>query len=518
MPDSPISDDLAAVAHLASPVALGARVIPNFRARPQQALISHSLVEALKNALSGNGPRFLAVSYPQQQGKSTITSILAPAWWLELHSLGIVPGGLVGLMSYEDSLSQSWSIKVRRLIEANPDIFYSTLRKDSKAAGYWETEQGGGIIAIGTAGSIQGRPISLLGIDDPTKNLEMALSPNHQNKIWELWTSVLFGRLQPWTVVLVTMARMASDDFIGRLADREYEGDPASWKFIKIPYLADTEDDPLSRPIGQPLIRPQADMTLEQAYEEARITQESVSTYSFSALWQQDPTNPEGTIFPEDKWRYWGGDSRDERDLPVILPSEFDVILQSWDMAFKDEKHHDWVVGQVWGAKGEDRYLIDQVRGHWGFTETVDRVKFLAAKTRAKYPKARAILVEDKANGTAVINILRSKVGGLIEITPEESKLSRAWSCQPLQLGGNLYLPAPSVHPWVRQFTKECLDFRGDGSGHDDQVDTMTQALNYLMFFRQSQVSMLTATDPIPQRPGGIVAATHIAAPRRRIY
>lgn len=472
-------DGFEDVSHLASPLTLGARVLPNFRARSHQKIISDAIVDAVTQ----RGPRFICVSVPQQFGKSTITSILTPALWLEWHALGIVPGGLVGLMSYEDSLAMSWSIKVRRLIEANPDTFVSTLRKDSKAAGYWETAQGGGIIAIGTAGSIQGRPISLLGIDDPTKNFDQAMSANHQEKLWDLWTSVLYGRLQPWTVVLVTMARWAPDDFIGRLMSPDYEGDPSRWRYIRIPYLSEGEGDALLRPEGEPLLRPQAEYTLDQARAEALEVKDSSSTYSWNSLWQQNPLDEEGAIFPESHWRYWGGDSQ------YALPSNFDTVIFSWDMAFKDEDYHDWVVGQCWGVLGADRYLIDQVRGHWGFTETCQRVDNFTKRIRDQYPKARLILVEDKANGTAVINVMRSKIGGLWPVTPEESKLSRAWSCEPLQRGGNLYIPAQSVYPWVREFVNECAAFRGGDSGHDDQVDSMTQALNHLMHYQHEPVT-----------------------------
>lgn len=225
--------------YLASPLATCTRLVPDFRPTDHQKIISDAVVDALE----GRGPRFVAVSVPQQFGKSEITSKSTPLWWLELHSLGLVPGGLVALMSYEDSLPMSWSLKVRRTIEANPENYFTELRKDSKAASFWETQQGGGIMAVGTAGSIQGRSVSFLGIDDPTKNFEQAMSLNHQDKIWNTWTSVLYGRLQPWTIVLVTMARWAPYDFIGRLKSNDYEGDPSDWLFIEIPYVAEERKD-----------------------------------------------------------------------------------------------------------------------------------------------------------------------------------------------------------------------------------------------------------------------------------
>lgn len=477
------------VAHLASPLALRSRIQPTFRHRPQQKLIS----DAILDAVTGRGPRFIAVSVPQQFGKSEITSVGTPEWWIELHSLGAVPGGLVALVSYEDELAMNFSTAVRREMAARPEVFTATLRKDSKAKGFWETEEGGGIIAVGVGGSIVGRPVSLFVIDDPIKNFEQATSERYRDALWNWWLTVAIGRLQPWTIVLVVMTRWAADDFIGRLLSDEYEGDPADWRYIRIPYVADSSDDPLGRPIGDPLIRPQTDQTIEEARTEAEFIQKSVSTYAWNTMWQMNPVDPEGTIFFESKWRYWGGDSG------VALPDRFDSVVMSWDMAFKEERQHDWVVGEAWSGIDADRFLIDEIRGHWGFTDTIERVKSFAASIRRRYPNATAILVEDKANGPAVINALSSRVGGLVAITPEGSKESRAWAVQPLLLGGNLYIPAPSVAGWSNDYRKELADFpRGS---KDDRVDATTQALLYMQQFTVQPSSVIIPSGMLPSSP-----------------
>lgn len=485
--DADLLSESAEISHLASPLALGAAVIPSFRHRPQQKIISDAVVDAVTK----RGPRFIAVSIPQQFGKSFCTSFLLPAIWQEWHSVGLVPGGLVGLVSAEDSLAMKWSTDVRRLIAANPDTFVTQLRKDSKAAGYWESEQGGGILAVGTGGSIVGRPISLLIVDDPVKSFEQASSQKYRDTLWDWWLTVALGRLQPWTLILVVHTRWREDDFIGRLMSTEFEGSPDRWRYIRIPYLSDSSDDPLDRPIGEPMIRPQSDQTLEEAYEEAEFIKETSSQYSWSTMWQMNPVDPEGTIFFEKEWRYYGGES--EFQLPK--PDEFDQVLMGWDMTFKDKKDNDWCVGQAWGIKQANCFLLDEVRGHWGFTETVSRVKSFADRIRFTYPRATTILVEDKANGPAVIDALRSEVGGLIEFNPGDygDKVQRAWACQPLLLSGNLYLPTPSLKGWVKEFVRELADF--PRAVHDDRVDCASMVLLHAGRHKYEPVEMLTGED-----------------------
>ena len=55
----------------------------------------------------------------------------------------------------------------------------------------------------------------------------------------------------------------------------------------------------------------------------------------------------------------------------------------------------------------------------------------LSEQMVAKYPNARVILVEDAANGHAVVDALKKKVRGILAVTPEGGKLSRAAAVQP---------------------------------------------------------------------------------------
>ena len=92
-----------------------------------------------------------------------------------------------------------------------------------------------------------------------------------------------------------------------------------------------------------------------------------------------------------------------------------------------------------------------------------------------KWPKASAILIEDKANRPAVISCLRGRIPGLLAINPEGGKIARAQAVSPYVEAGNVYLPHPAIAPWVDGFIEECAIF--PNGRHDDQVDQMTQAL-----------------------------------------
>jgi predicted phage terminase large subunit-like protein len=154
-------------------------------------------------------------------------------------------------------------------------------------------------------------------------------------------------------------------------------------------------------------------------------------------------------------------------DLPRVL----DEGLQSWDCAFKDLETSDYVVGQVWARFGADRFLLDQVRGRMDCPATVKSVRAMSAK----WPGVYAKLIEDKANGPAVIQMLQHEIAGIIAVTPEGGKKARAAAVSPQIEAGNVYLPHRQIAPWVEGFIEECAAF--PNAAHDDQVDAATQAL-----------------------------------------
>lgn len=186
--------------------------------------------------------------------------------------------------------------------------------------------------------------------------------------------------------------------------------------------------------------------------------------YAVAGQFQQRPVPRGGGLFKSDWVQYWD-----------TLPERFDASAISWDMTFKDSKASDFVVGQVWGRKDGCFYLIDQFRGQWDFVKTLEQ--FVAAAR--KYPRITRKLIEDKANGPAIISALKRKVTGIIPITPKESKEARANAVTTLWEARNVYLPPPDRYPWVAQdFIPELLAF--PSGAHDDTIDAMSQALNDL--------------------------------------
>jgi predicted phage terminase large subunit-like protein len=132
-------------------------------------------------------------------------------------------------------------------------------------------------------------------------------------------------------------------------------------------------------------------------------------------------------------------------------------------------KDPDFVVISVWGTRKADRYLLHLWRKQAGFAETCAAIR----EIRDLYPRAHKVLIEDKANGSAIIETLQGEISGVIGVNPEGGKESRANAVAPQVESGNVYLPEGAG--WLDTFVGELAGF--PRARHDDCVDSMSQAL-----------------------------------------
>lgn len=291
-------------------------------------------------------------------------------------------------------------------------------------------------------------------IDDPIKDRAEAESKAYRDNIWDWYTDVFQTRLHNDSQELITMTRWHEDDLVGRIL--ESEGD--QWKQLILPALCEAECKHKFDP------REDGEALWEERHSKAKILGlKKKSERNFQSMQQQHPSPADGDIMKTAWWRFW-----------KELPTSFDDLVFSWDCAFKDTKKNDWVVGQLWGAKGPNRYLLDQVRGHWDFTGTIAQIESFMQK----WPIVRKCLIEDKANGTAIISVLQKTKQGIIPVNPTDSKEGRAISVTPQMESGCVYLPMVEENPWVQVFMDEWAKF--PNGKWDDQVDASTQALSYL--------------------------------------
>lgn len=409
----------------------------------------------------------LIITMPPQEGKSTRVAKDFVIWLLSQNkNLRVVTA------SYSQALANRNGRAVRNTIVANPSLKLN-IAADNGSVSDWTLEgHDGGVLSVGIGAGVTGRPADVMIIDDPIKDRKEADSEVFRDSRWDWWTDAASTRLAPGAPVVVILTRWHEEDLAGKLLAAE---DGHIWTVLNIPAEADHrpekgETDPLGRQPGEFMVSARG-RTLRQ-WVAIKIRS---GARTWASLYQGRPSPAAGGILERGWWQEYEQPLHLVRADGARIVTHYDDLLISWDMAFKSTDQSDYVVGQVWMRRGADAYLLDQLRDRMSFVETVQQFKILAAR----WPQAVLKIVEDKANGPAVISMLSRKVPGIVPEEPQGGKEARAAAVSPLIEAGNVFLPSPELAPWVGDFIEECAAF--PNGKNDDAVDAMSQALNRLI-------------------------------------
>jgi predicted phage terminase large subunit-like protein len=264
----------------------------------------------------------------------------------------------------------------------------------------------------------------------------------------------------------MVMQRLHEDDLAGRLLAK------GGWHQLKIAAIAEQDEQTPSGPrrFHKRKAGTAIDPHRESLEDLARLRQ-SMGELFFSAQYQQEPIPLAGNLIKA-KWFK-------EYDVAPIYTYK-DLLVISIDTAMKGTQLADFSVATVWLVRGDHCYLLDLWR------ERVDYPDLRRAvwRLRTKYPKA-ILLIEDKGSGTSLIQDLRADKVAVIGINPEGDKLTRVAKISAQFEAGSVFFPKTA--PWLSGLKAELLGF--PNVRHDDQVDSVTQALSWISQRHQNKVA-----------------------------
>jgi len=426
----------------------------------------------LQDFVIGNIRR-LMIFEPPRHGKSEQTSRRLPP-----YILGKFPDKQVIFSTYSHELSANMNREAQRIIEhpSYMELFPETKLSGMNVRTASQTDflrnsdcfeivgRQGSYRNAGIGGSLTGFGMNVGIIDDPFKNKEEADSTIIRDKVWNWYTTVFLTRLEKNGQILLTMTRWHEDDLAGRiLTEMKRTNNADGWMVLSLPAICEKIQDDDPRKIGQALWPNKYDTNALASFRR------SLGSRDFSALYQQRPTAMEGGIIKRDWLQHHAH------------PWEhFDQQITSWDMSFKKTQDSSFVVGQVWQSRGAERQLVYQIRKRMGFTETLKTFQEVVSR----FPDATAHLVEDKANGPAIIAALEASVSGLIPVQADVSKEARLSAVAPQYEANQVSIPHSGSGAWEGEYDdgmnyeEEICTFPNGPT--NDQCDASSQALAWM--------------------------------------
>lgn len=402
--------------------------------------------------------------------KSLLVSIMWPAWeWTVDPTIRSIHA------SYSKELSFDFSDKHRAII--NSDWWKGTypeieLEYGAETKSKFRNNKGGIRISGSVGSGVTGKHANRLVFDDLAKAQDAYgrsyFDPVAIKKANNFWFKAMASRAaDPSKVRRVgVMQRLHMDDTAGICIERGYDS-------LILPVEFDGKHRSKSV-TGWRDPRKDGEVLWPERFTPEYLAglKIDLSTIDWASQYGCEPVQPGGNIYREDWFRVWGkSDSIRHKSIPQAM-----YRVQTWDCTFSDTKSSDYVSGTLWGIVDADVLLLEELAfERLSFTDTCDAIK----KAYNDHPDS-SIIIESKANGPGITNVLSSIVPGIIPFSPDKhgNKEQRANAVQPVVKAGNVFVPCPKQNPWVQEWISNMTKF--PFARFDDQVDGFTQLMLYL--------------------------------------
>ena len=398
----------------------------------------------------------LIINLPPRSLKSIMSSVAFPAF-----VLGHDPSKRLIVVSYATELATKLGNDCRIVLQSP---WYRRLFPGTRISPIKNTEaevmttRHGCRLATSVGGTLTGRGGDFVIIDDPIKPQD-AYSESTRESANNWFDNTLLSRLDDKRTgaIILVMQRLHLDDLTGKLLRG-----PDDWTVLNLPAIA-VQDEQIQigeeryhfRKVGD-LLHPEREPQSVLDYMRAELGSDI-----FAAQYQQNPVPPGGNMIK----RHW---VRRYDNLPARTSST--QVLQSWDTASKAGGENDWSVCTTWHVDEGKYYLADVLRARFDYP----RLKAQAIAHAQVHSPAK-ILIEDTGVGIALVPELQNSGFTVIAVQVEQNKTIRMSVQSGKFESGQVFFPHQA--PWLEELEAELFAF--PGSRHDDQVDSISQALGH---------------------------------------
>ncbi len=426
----------------------------------------HRVICRALEAVSRGEIRRLICNIPPGMGKSSIFSVLWPAWqWTQDPSHRFLCG------SHDKALAVRDTLRARQVIASEwfqrgwGHLFRLTGDQNTKE--YYVNDKTGSRHAFGMGGGVAGKRCNTLLIDDPHSARSAMFSAADREAALRAFDQELANRINDprKDSIVIVMQRLHPEDLAGHVMEQE------PWTVLRLPMRYEPEDPCAIPALGwRDPRRAPGEMLWPERYDEAWWGREvrRLGTFGVAAQQQQHPAPMEGGMVSLSWFKRY-------EELPG--QHHWIEVVCSWDTAQKGSEltNAPWV-GGTWVRTETGYYLVRVVRRWAGYPEGKRMVLSEYEWACEHLAPPHAVLIEDRSTGASLLQELGDRTTmPLVAMEPDRDKVTRLGVESPAIEAGNVWLPERAE--WLNDFEREVVNFPNASTA--DQVDMLSQTLKH---------------------------------------
>ena len=368
--------------------------------------------------------RNINISMPPRHCKSMIFNVFGPVWLWTLYPVKCVS------VSHTEGLAVNMNLKRKMLINSErfKELYSEEIILSSNSNSFLKDTRGGELYSI-NRNALTGYGGDII-INDDLTNAEAARKDKEEMaNAWSYYQNTMPSRINDPSkcIIINVQQRLAPNDITGHIMNDLKLA--SQYIFVVLPAIFKKKTY-LICPISGDIITYEVGESLwKERFGDYTGLRFQVGESIFETQYLQNPISSDKTIVKSHMVV-----EMDECDVPPL--SSADMIYSSHDFPVKDKETSDYL-GSVLGYKvGSTLYVFDALEQRMGFVKSVNYVKELSNA----YPGIIQV-IEDKANGSPILQQLQETVSGMQSFQPgTQAKTQRLESATIYMNAGNVVL------------------------------------------------------------------------------
>lgn len=372
----------------------------------------------------------LCLMVPPRHSKSLIFNVLGPTWLWCFYPIKVASISHTARLAAQMNNKRQMIVNSDRFKEIFPDITLvantSTFLKDSR---------GGELYSL-NRNAFTGYGCDCCVNDDLTNAETARKDQEEMSNAWSYYQNTMPSRINDPTkcIIMNIQQRLAPNDIAGHIMnDRKLS---EMYVFVTLPAIFEKDTYVVCPISGEVVHFKKGDCLWPERFGDYSSLRYQVGETIFQTQYLQKPIASDKTVIKEEML-----EEKDISDTPGI--ENADMIYASHDFPVKDKDTSDFL-GSVLGYKvNGNLYIVDCLEKRLAFVKSINYVKSL----ENIYPGILQV-IEDKANGSPIIQQLQDEISGIQAFQPgTASKTQRLESA-------SLYCSSHNVKLVRTQFNK----------------------------------------------------------------